>query len=123
MCAAIGAPDRPQALVVDDSQVALCRSACLCIDHSNVPFALICSESLSASDKVSSNVYDVREMHAYVQVDRFVLKRLLEDLGFVVVVAGDGQEAVHYYMEHADSITCIWMVRQHDSYLAKACMS
>ena len=46
MCAAIGAPDRPQALVVDDSQVALCRSACLSIDHSNVPFAFICSESL-----------------------------------------------------------------------------
>ncbi|CAL5225979.1 g8781 [Coccomyxa viridis] len=42
-------------------------------------------------------------------VDRFVLKRLLEDLGFLVVVAGDGQEAVKYYMEHAESITCIWM--------------
>ncbi|CAL5226714.1 g9566 [Coccomyxa viridis] len=62
MCAAIGAPDRPQALVVDDSQV-----------------------------------------------DRFVLKRLLEHQGFLVVVAGDGQKAVKYYMEHADSITCIWM--------------
>lgn len=42
-------------------------------------------------------------------MDRVVLKRLLEGLGFLVVVAGDGQEAVHYYMEHADSITCIWM--------------
>ena len=68
-------------------------------------------------------LYDVRDMHAYVQVDRVVLKRLLEGLGFLVVVAGDGQEAVHYYMEHADSITCIWMVRQLDSCQAKACMS
>ena len=70
---------------------------------------------------MSSKVYDVREMHAYVQVDRFVLKRLLEHQGFLVVVAGDGQKAVKYYTEHADSITCIWMVRQHDSRLAKAC--
>ena len=30
---------RPQALVVDDSQVALCRSVCLYTDLSNVPCA------------------------------------------------------------------------------------
>ena len=72
---------------------------------------------------MSVNVYDVRDMHACVQVDRVVLKRLLEGLGFLVVIAGDGQEAVQYYMEHAGSITCIWMVRQHGFCLARACMS
>ena len=46
MCAAIGAAVRPRALVVDDSQVNLCRSVCLYTDLSNVPFALVMQQRI-----------------------------------------------------------------------------
>ena len=57
------------------------------------------------------------------QVDRTILGRLLESLGYRVTFCRNGEEAVRYYTKRAGNICSIWMVRFLLSTSHAACVS
>ena len=59
----------------------------------------------------------------YSQVDRTILGRLLESLGYQVTFCRNGEEAVRYYTKRAGNICSIWMVRFLLSTSDAACVS